>query len=89
MIPWFIVTLIDLIVRPFGYDAFVTATSGNWGADRVHFVKRGPGVPRPHKLKPYLGGPLTEAPFEGDAVKLDAEWAATGRTDRRPTARCI
>lgn len=58
MIPWFIVNLIAALVSPFGLDVYVKARSNRHGADRIHFMRRLPGAPRPRKLAPYRGGPI-------------------------------
>ncbi len=49
MIPWFIVNLIGSVANLFGYNVYCRATgnSWQWGADRVYFLKREPGEPRP------------------------------------------
>jgi hypothetical protein len=58
IVPWPIVTLIDWIVSPFGFDTYVRATGGpgwHWGrmgAERVYFVRRPPGQERHKRLKP-------------------------------------
>lgn len=73
MIPWFVVHIIGWLAWPFGREVYVTATSGNWwGADRVHFIERDRSLPRPRKLAPYRGGPLTPALIDG----FDSEGAA-------------
>lgn len=57
MIPWFLVTLIDHLAWPLGYQNYVTAQGGpgwhrgRFGADRVHFMRKAPGAKRVPKLK--------------------------------------
>lgn len=52
IIPWPIVSLIDAVAWPLGYQVYVTAIGGaGWhrghlGADRLHFVKRHPAAAR-------------------------------------------
>lgn len=52
MIPWFIVDLIGCVAGGFGRDVYASATgnSWQWGADRLHLVKRPPGAPRPTRM---------------------------------------
>ena len=58
MIPWFIVNLVAAIVSPFGLDVYTLARSDRYGAERIYFMRRQPGAPRPRKLAPYRGDRL-------------------------------
>jgi len=57
VIPWPIVSLIDVVARWFGYQTYVTATGGlGWhpgriGAQRIHFIQHTFGEDWPRKLK--------------------------------------
>jgi hypothetical protein len=57
MIPWFVVHALGWIGERFGYQSYVTATQGRWGADRLHFI-RNPNGGRVRRLKPWDGTPL-------------------------------
>ncbi|MDH4746858.1 hypothetical protein OMP43_22805 [Sphingomonas sp. CBMAI 2297] len=74
MIPWFIVNIISAVASIFGRETYVTVNHGSWrwGADRIHFMPIIPGVPRPRKLAPYRGGPLTAAPCTCTTAAADA-----------------
>lgn len=58
MIPWFIVSIIDFIAWRFGYQTYVQAQGGpgwhcgRFGAERIYFIRRIPGEPRPKRLRP-------------------------------------
>lgn len=50
MIPWFVVNAIGWCAERFGYQTYVQAHSGGWGADRIHFIYK-PGAEKLKKLK--------------------------------------
>jgi len=71
MIPWFIVSIVAAIVRPFGWQVAVTATYGRRGADAIHFV-------RPGGFGPMVTGRTSEAAT--DRLGRRAARRARGRT---------
>ena len=58
MFPWFFVALVDALASLFGYQIYVRAVGGpgfhrgGVGADRIYFIKRPAGPPRPKALRP-------------------------------------
>ena len=52
MLPWFLVTLVDVVSAWFGFQVYVTAKSGSWwGPDRIHFVRDPNAGSRARRIK--------------------------------------
>lgn len=66
MIPSFIATIIDTLVGPLGFDVMVQRRSDHrWTVERISVMRRPAGLPRPTRLAPYRGDPLTPAADDG------------------------
>lgn len=62
MIPCLLVDIIDAVTSRLGYDMTVLRRSDRrWSVERFWLHRRPAGQPRPRKLGPYRGGPLTAA----------------------------
>lgn len=53
MIPWFIVDALGWVAQRFGYQSYVRARSGSWGAERLFFIYNPDAKPVP-RLKPRV-----------------------------------